>query len=63
MNATITATTLIREDDQRAHIEDDRCYSAIRGGKLLTGLTWNELTDEEQRAARAVIFDLYNYNY
>jgi hypothetical protein len=55
-----TTATLVRDDELTLHAEDERCYSAIRSGTLIDGLTWNELTEDEQRAARAVVFCLYS---
>lgn len=58
---TTDSTTLERqiEQDQEAHIENTLSMpNAIRDGKL-TPVHWNELTDEEQRAARARMFQLY----
>jgi len=50
MSTTSTAT-LIREDDQAAHVEDSLLVNAIRNNKLVE-VYWNDLTDDEQRAAR-----------
>jgi hypothetical protein len=48
----------ILESDIIPHIEDEpELVNAIRNGRLVQ-VSWNELTDEEQRAARANMFDL-----
>ena len=45
------------ETDLQQHVEDTPLVNAIRGGRLVE-VSWNDLTDEEQRAANAVMFDL-----
>ncbi len=46
-------------EDQQQHVEDTlKKVGAIRHGKLVS-VYWNELTEEEQRAARANLFRLY----
>lgn len=45
------------ESDVLPHIEDTPLVNAIRDGKLVE-VRWNRLTDEEQRQARARMFDL-----
>ncbi|MBV9616406.1 MAG: hypothetical protein JO031_13185 [Ktedonobacteraceae bacterium] len=48
----------IREDDMQTHIEDSLTVNAIRDG-LLIDVPWNELTDEERRAAYVTTFHIY----
>lgn len=59
-NATEIEVPLIREDDMQQHLEDDLIVNHIVDGKLVP-CRWNELTPDERRAARAVMFSLYNY--
>lgn len=48
----------ISDDDLLAHIQDEKIYAAIRGNKIVI-LAWNELTDDEQRAAYTSTFEIY----
>jgi hypothetical protein len=50
----------IVERDEQAHVEDEPIYSAIRNNKLITNLTWHQLTKEEQHDARNRMFDPNN---
>ena len=50
---------LVREDDLEQHIEDDLKVNAIRDGKLVE-VPWNELTDDERRAAYVELFHMYS---
>lgn len=56
----MTGTTYptIAECDLQAHIEDDLEVNAIRNGQLVS-VRWNELTDDERRAAYDVLFCIY----
>ncbi len=52
-----TQNTVI-EADVLVHVEDTPgLVNAVRNGKLVQ-VSWNELTEDEQRAAHAVMFDL-----
>lgn len=51
---------LIVERDEQAHVEDEPIYSAIRNNKLITNLTWHQLTKDEQHDARNRMFDPNN---
>ena len=55
MQQTLTAT-LIREDDQAAHIEDTELWTVIRHNAFVE-LTWNELTDGEKRQIYVNMFN------
>jgi hypothetical protein len=55
---TITCNYPQIEDDLLQHIQDERIYAAIRG-KAIVVLTWNELTEDEQRAAYCAAFEIY----
>jgi hypothetical protein len=46
----------IIETDLVQHIEDDITVNAIRDGKLVE-VFWNNLTEDEQRAAYVAMFD------
>lgn len=57
MSTTAKRPNRVIESDIIPQIEDTPLVNAIRDGKLIE-LSWNELTDDEQRAARANMFDL-----
>jgi len=44
------------EPDLKEHIEDDLKVNAIRDGKLVE-VSWNDLTEDERRAAYVAMFD------
>ena len=58
MTTTTRNYPQIEESDLLQHIEDERIYAAIRGNAIVV-LTWNELTDDEQRAAYTPTFEIY----
>ncbi len=55
---TLPVQTTIPESDLQAHIEDDLTVNAIRDGKLVE-VHWNDLTEDERRAANVVMFHIY----
>ena len=58
-NTTSTVThnaACITETDLTPHTEDDSKVNAIRDGKLVE-VCWNDLTEDEQRAAYVALFD------
>lgn len=50
--------TTIQESDLKQHVEDDIKVTAIRDGNL-TEVFWNELTEDEKRAAYCNMFSIY----
>lgn len=48
----------LQDSDLLAHICDERIYAAIRGNAVVV-LAWNELTEDEQRAAYTSTFEIY----
>ena len=59
MTTTLTSTaSIVREDDVQQHIEDDLMVNAIRDGKIVQ-VRYNELTEDERRAAEVALFGIY----
>ena len=60
---TIPAQKSMPESDLIPHIEDTpeliEMVNAIRNG-VMVQVSWNDLTQDERRAANAVTFALYN---
>ncbi len=58
MSTTAKQPNRVIESDVLVHIQDTpELVNAIRNGKLIE-MSWNELTPDEQRQARANMFDL-----
>ena len=55
-----TTTNLVIDNEPHLHIGDDIRVNAIRNSKRVE-VYCNELTEDEQRAAAAVLFNLYSY--
>ncbi|HYU72013.1 MAG TPA: hypothetical protein VEL31_04985 [Ktedonobacteraceae bacterium] len=53
--STVDVACLI-ETDLKEHIEDDLKANAVRDGKLVE-VAWNDLTEDERRAAYVALFD------
>ncbi len=53
--STVNVARMI-EPDLKEHIEDDLKVNAIRDGKLVE-VSWNDLTEDERRAAYVAMFD------
>ena len=65
MQETMTANPALTRERQietalRAYIEETPLVNAIRGGRIVQ-ITWNALTDEEQRQARLNMFRLCDW--
>ncbi|HYU72388.1 MAG TPA: hypothetical protein VEL31_06880 [Ktedonobacteraceae bacterium] len=52
--STVDVARLI-ETDLQAHVEDDIKVNAVRDGKLVE-VSWNDLTEDERRAAYVATF-------
>ncbi len=53
--STVNVARMI-EPDLKEHIEDDLKVNAVRDGKLIE-VFWNDLTEDERRAAYVAMFD------
>lgn len=47
----IHTKNIVRDDELRYHVEDERIYRAVRNCKVVRNLTWNELTEAERETA------------
>ncbi len=53
--STVNVAHII-EPDLQVHVEDDITVHAIHDGKLIE-VFWNDLTEDERRAAYVALFD------